>query len=145
MIGPSKRGKRSGGIALPWEQRGEWFRDLLAGPRWKVALLLILLGLSAWGIWRASVREARLRTTRASIAEVRRAVDSFRSDQGRCPRSLEELVDPPRPARGYLRGVPADGWGRRLWVRCPGRNDPGGADVVSAGPSGSFFVDDNVM
>jgi type II secretory pathway pseudopilin PulG len=137
--------RTSRGIALPWEQRGAWMRDLLAGPRWKVALLVVVLGIVAWGIWRASVREAEMRETRAAIAEVRRAIESFRTEVGRCPRSTAELVDPPRPGRRYLREIPPDGWGRQLWVRCPARNDPAGADVISAGPSGSFFVDDNVM
>lgn len=137
--------RRKGGITLPWEQGGAWFRELLAGPRWKVALLIVVLGVAAWGLWRAAAERARLRETRAAIAEVRRAIDSFRTDLGRCPRSVSELVDPPRPRRRYLREVPRDGWGRPLYVKCPGRFDPNGADVVSAGPSGSFFDDDNVM
>jgi hypothetical protein len=29
-------------------------------------------------------------------------------------------------------------------VRCPGAADPETIDVVSAGPSGDFFADDNV-
>jgi hypothetical protein len=28
-------------------------------------------------------------------------------------------------------------------MRCPGLDDPDGADVISAGPSGSLAVDDN--
>jgi hypothetical protein len=44
-----------------------------------------------------------------------------------------------------LRRAPTDGWGRRLFLRCPGRFDPDSVDVVSAGPSGDFFVDDNVL
>lgn len=137
--------KRSRGIALPWERRGAWLRDLFAGPRWKVGLLVLLLCLAGWGVFRASVRQAELRATRASIAETRRAIEAFRSEVGRCPRSVGELIDPPRPGRRYLREAPIDGWGRQLYVRCPGRNDPRGADVISAGPSGSFFLDDNVM
>ncbi len=139
------RSRKGRGISLPWEQRGVWARQVLAGPRWKVALLVLLLLLGAWGVARAAMDQAHLRETRAAIAEVHRAIESFRADLGRCPRSTQELVDPPRPGRGYLREIPTDGWGRRLWVRCPGRDDPAGADVVSAGPSGSFFVDDNVM
>lgn len=137
--------KRKRGITLPWEQRGAWIGELLAGPRWKVALLVVALGAAAWGVWHAAAKQTRLRETHAAIAEVRRAIDSFQTDVGRCPRSVSELVDPPRSGRRYLREVPTDGWGRRLYVKCPGRFDPNGADVVSAGPSGSFFDDDNVM
>src|SRR5688572_32715996 len=49
-----------------WEKRGAWRGELLRGPRSKVALLVVLLGLAAWGIWSMSVREARMRETRRS-------------------------------------------------------------------------------
>ena len=139
------RSKRRREVTLPWERRGAWLRGVLAGPRWKVALLVLALALGAWGIWRASVRQATLRETRAAISEMHRAIDAFRSEVGRCPRSREELLDPPGGARRVIREIPKDGWGRELWMRCPARHDPNGAEVVSAGPSGSFFVDDNVM
>lgn len=139
------RTKRRREVALPWERRGAWLRGVLAGPRWKVALLVLALGLGAWGIWRASARQARLRETRAAISEMHRAVTAFRAEVGRCPRSKAELLDPPRGGRRVLRGIPKDGWGRELWMRCPARNDPGGVEVVSAGPSGDLFEDDNVM
>lgn len=134
--------KRS--LTLPWERRGAWFRGILAGPRWKVALLLIGISGSVWVLWRAADRHSRYRATRAAISEVQRAVREFRNDVGRCPRSTVELLHPPRSGTRYLRDMPDDGWGRQLWVRCPARHDEFGADVVSAGPSGSFFVDDNV-
>jgi len=58
---------------------------------------------------------------------------------------VDELLHPPRSGRRYLRSVPLDGWGRAFWVRCPGRYDPDGADVVSAGPSGTLLADDNLQ
>ena len=81
---------------------------------------------------------ARVRATRAGIAEVQRAVTAFRAEMGRCPRSTTELVHPPRVGARYLLEVPIDGWGRELYVRCPSPHDPNAAEVVSAGPSGSF-------
>ena len=132
------------GISLPWERRGAWLRGILAGPRWKIAVAVFALVLAAGLIWRGADRQARVRETRAVIAEAHRAVASFRADLGRCPRSMTELLHPPRSGRRYLRAAPTDGWGRRLWVRCPSRSDADQADVISAGPSGSFFVDDNV-
>lgn len=137
--------KQKRGIALPWERRGAWLRQLLAGPRWKIAVVLVVLISMAYGLWRSAERRSRERLTHVAIADVQRAITDFRSDVGRCPRSMTELVHPPRSRTRYLREVPRDGWSRQLWVRCPGHDDPDGADVISAGPSGSFFNDDNLQ
>ena len=138
------RQKRRPGLPLPWEQRTAILRELLSGPRWKVALLLVALAGGVGLTWRAADSHSRYRQTRAAIADVHRSVQSFRADVGRCPRTPDELVHPPQTGARYLRELPTDGWGRPLYVRCPAPHDPDGAEVVSAGASGSFFVDDNV-
>ncbi|MDH5490958.1 MAG: type II secretion system protein GspG [Myxococcales bacterium] len=133
-----------GSVTLPWERRGAWARRLLAGPRWKI---LLVLGLLVWGAsatYGFAQARAKERVTLLAIGEVHRAIRKFRSEMGRCPRSMTELVHPPRSRRRYLREAPRDGWGRTLWVRCPGHDDPDAADVISSGPSGSFLVDDNL-
>jgi hypothetical protein len=139
----SKRGSPS--IALPWERRGAWMRELLAGRRWKVLLAMAALALLLYTAFRSAEHRSKVRDTRASITEIKRAIASFRADMGRCPHTIHELMHPPRSGRRYLRHIPIDGWGRAFWVRCPGRYDPEGADVVSAGPSGSFLDDDNLQ
>ena len=138
--------KRSGpSVLLPWERRGVWHGGLGTARRVRGALLLAALsGLSVWGYGVADHR-AKVRTTRAGIAEVQRAVSAFRAEVGRCPRSSVELVHPPKAGAKYLDAIPSDGWGHELYVRCPGRRDPGGAEVISAGPSGSFLEDDNIL
>lgn len=120
-------------------------RQLLAGRRWKV---LLLLGIGAGVLFlvgSSAQRAERVRDTRAASARIKRAISAFRADLGRCPHSLEELVHPPRSGRRYLHEIPVDGWGRPFFVRCPGRYDPEDADVISAGPSGSFLEDDNIQ
>ncbi|HJL18977.1 MAG TPA: type II secretion system protein GspG [Sandaracinaceae bacterium LLY-WYZ-13_1] len=139
----SKRSTRS--IALPWERRGAWIRELLAGRRWKVILGMLLGGVALLIVARSAEQRQRERETRTAIAEIKRSIASFRADMGRCPHTLHELLHPPRSGRRYLRQIPVDGWGHAFWVRCPGRYDPEGADVVSAGPSGNFLVDDNLQ
>ncbi len=134
-----------GGIALPWERRGAWIRQLVSGRRWKVALALGVTAMVLALVARSAEHRQRVVDTRTTIAEIKRGVASFRADMGRCPQSLYELMHPPRSGRRYLRRVPVDGWGRAFWVRCPGRYDPDGVDVISAGPSGSWLVDDNVL
>jgi type II secretory pathway pseudopilin PulG len=138
--------KRTGrGIALPWERRSAWIRELLAGRRWKVLLLGAIVASVLVLVGAFAERRQRVRETRAAIGEIKRAIASFRADMGRCPHSLHELMHPPRSGRRYLRRVPVDGWNQAFWVRCPGRYDPDGADVISAGPSGTFLMDDNLQ
>jgi hypothetical protein len=139
--------RSSGGrsISLPWERRGAWLRELFAGRRWKVLLALSIAAGALLLVARSAEQRGRERESRAAISEIKRSVAAFRNDMGRCPHSLHELMHPPRSGRRYLRQVPVDGWGRAFFVRCPGRYDPEAADVISAGPSGDFLEDDNVM
>ncbi len=106
--------------------------------------LLVGSAVTVWLVYRAADHEEKMRLTRHAILEVHHAIEDFRADVGRCPRSQDELVHPPRSAARYLREIPDDAWGHRIFVRCPAFHDPDGADVISAGPSGDFFVDDNV-
>ena len=139
-----RRGERRS-IALPWERRGAWLRQLLSGQRWKVLLGVFALAMLLLTVGSSAQRRQQERETRAAIAEIKRGISAFRADLGRCPHNLHELMHPPRSGRRYLRDVPLDGWGRAYDVRCPGRYDPNDADVISAGPSGDFLTDDNLM
>lgn len=139
------RRPRTSSIALPWERQGSRLRELITGGRWRWAVAAIAAALALGGIFASVEEREKERRTREVIAETRRAIAQFREDMGRCPHSLRELVHPARAGARYLREEPIDGWGHPLWVRCPGRYDPDGADVVSAGPSGSFLVDDNIQ
>lgn len=139
-----RKRQRGRSISLPWERRGAWIREVLAGRRWKV-ILLSLVGVGALLLvgWSAEQRQ-RERETRSAIAEVKRSIAAFRADMGRCPHTVHELLQRAPHGRRYLRDTPMDGWGNAFWVRCPGRYDPEGADVVSAGPSANFLTDDNL-
>ncbi len=143
MATKRKRTRPRSTLRLPWEQRGG-FRSLLAGPRWKIALASAVLLVVA----SAFARDARARNqrddTRRAVAEMREALETFRARVGRCPVSPNELVHPPRSRVRYLQEVPKDAWGNELHVECPSRTDPDEVAVLSAGPSGSLLVDDNI-
>ena len=79
-----------------------------------------------------------------AIAQLKRALDRFRTEIGRCPTSDMELLHPPTTRARYLSSMPRDGWGRPLAMRCPGYFDED-PEVLSAGPSGSFLTDDNIQ
>jgi hypothetical protein len=140
----SNRSKRRRGVWLPWERRTLGLRRVLGSRRWSAWLVALVLGLMAWKAWKLAEHAERVRVTRTAIAQVQRAVEAFQADTQRCPRSTVELVHSPRAGARYLDEVPLDGWGRPLYVRCPGRIDPERAEVISAGKSGSLWVDDNI-
>jgi hypothetical protein len=132
-------------ILLPWERQNAWLRELVSGQRWRSLLTgLCVVGVLAFA-YRAADHRARVRSTRAAIAEARRAVETFVAEMGRCPRSTVELVHPPKTGAHYLDSVPTDGWGNTLYVRCQGGGGYDIAEVISAGPGGSFLDDDNVF
>ena len=132
-------------IRLPWERESVWLSDLLFGRHWWTLLLSALaIGFIVLA-YRAADERARTRATRAAIAEARRAVAAFVAELGRCPHSTVELLHPPKSGAHYLNELPVDGWGRPLYVRCPGTNSRDVADVISSGPSGSFLEDDHVL
>lgn len=132
-------------ILLPWERRRVWLAELASGRRWRGLLFLALAAGVVVLAYRVADRHGRIRTTRAAIAQVQRAVAAFRAEMERCPRSKTELVHPPRAGAQYLTEIPTDGWGRELLVRCPSPTDPNAAEIISAGPSGSFADDDNIL
>ena len=136
---------RGHNVLLPWERRSARL-GRIALSRY-VALSLgaaLLCGLLTLA-YRAAEERARIRTTRAAIAEARRAVTAFVAELGRCPHSMVELLHPPKAGADYLTEVPLDGWGHKLYIRCPGSRPDEVAEVISAGASGSFLADDHIL
>jgi type II secretory pathway pseudopilin PulG len=142
-MGMTRRGKRDR-ISLPWERRGGRLRGALRNTRWQALLGAVMLVALLVGFARYSERRIRMRNTRVAIAQVKQAIDRFRTDVGRCPKTTTELLHPPLSQKHYLDSMPTDGWGRPLRVRCPGHFEDA-ADVISAGPSGSLLRDDNIQ
>ncbi len=118
-------------IFFPWEGRGGLRRYFAFGrirPAIVAAILLAILGFIV-------VRERRdsgIRQTRATLLDMRHAVDTYIADhEGGCPETLET-------ARLYARvdEPPRDAWGRPLRLVCPS-DEPGLAyELMSDGPDG---------
>lgn len=147
-----KRGPR---LALPWEREDSPFRALLSGRRlWPIFLGVLLFVLVVGAHWLGGLR-ADVRSTRVTLGEVASATRAFVNDIGRCPHNARELVHPPRSGVHYLGEAPVDAWGRAVHLHCAfpmdGQQGAGTAtrrpeiEVTSAGQSGSFFDDDNVL
>lgn len=138
------RRRRKEQVSLPWEQRRSPLRGVLERTRWKALVGLVLLAAFGIGLTKYTQHRIRVRNTEVAIAQVKQAIDRFRADVGRCPRSNTELLHPPLSQKHYLDVMPQDGWGRPLSIRCPGYFEEE-ADVISAGPSGSLLKDDNIQ
>jgi hypothetical protein len=136
--------KRISRLPLPWERRNSPYRALFSGRRFLPIAILAGVGALLLGAYWVGGQRENVRATRATLAEVSEATEAFVRDLGRCPRNVNELVHPPRSGSDYLSEMPTDAWGRGLYVRCEGEHPPR-IEVLSAGPSGSFLNDDNVL
>ncbi len=120
-------------IELPWEGRGPRFGAFGRGGFVRILGAALVVAFVFFVLAREE-RVAGVRATRGRIASVHAQLANFRADHpGMCPQNWTTLV-----STGYLRGVPVDAWGRALRLRCPGRTDPAGMDVVSDGPDGEL-------
>lgn len=136
--------KRLARLPLPWERTKRPLRTPVSGRRLVPLLgVVALVGLSI-ATYVLGDRRADVRATRAMLAEVERATRAFVSDLGRCPEDTSELVHPPKSGLTYLSEAPLDAWGRKPHLRCASGEHPS-IEVLSAGPSGSFLDDDNVL
>lgn len=141
----ARRRQQPSSVRLPWEDR-RGIRRFLERSRLSVVVALAVVGLLGLLVTRAAANRQRRSQTRATIGQVHRAVARFRADMGRCPRNITEMLHPPRGRMTYLHGgEPRDAWGNPILLTCPAPDDPDTEEVVSAGPSGDFLVDDNIQ
>ena len=111
----------------------------------EILVVLVILGLLAALVAPNLIKtgdKGRISTTRAQIANLETALDSFRLDVGRYPNSqegLQALQDRPagvdRWDGPYLKkAVPNDGWGHPFIYKSPGDKSP--FDILSYGADG---------
>jgi hypothetical protein len=113
---------------------------------WPFLGAVVVAGLLFGAHWLGG-RRADVRFTRAILGEVEGAAHAFVGDIGRCPHTAAELVHPPRSGVQYLSEPPVDAWGRAVHLRCVPRGESQSPEIeaTSAGVSGSFLDDDNIL
>ena len=124
-----RRGERR--IVFPWEARGGWLRRIglhrLQPFLAFVAVVSLIVAISV-----RDRRKAGVRRTRATMLELRQALNSYLADhQDECPKSFDDLRN-----YGSVKGVPVDAWGQPFALTCP---DPTGERpyrLMSGGPDG---------
>lgn len=138
--------RRQPPVRLPWERRVSLLSEWIARARWSALFATLLLALVGWVIVSAARDFSRKRQSALVVRATKKAARQFLEDWQRCPRGVHELLKPARiGATPYLSDFPRDGWGRALYLRCPAPGVSDGVEVVSAGPSGSFFRMDNIQ
>lgn len=112
-------------VAPPQPQKGGGGRRRGGFTLVEIMVVVIIIGVLATLVIANVVGQgdkARVKTTRAMLAQIGSQLDIFKLDQNRYPDALEELMVQPSyakdwPQGGYLREQPVDGWGNKLIYR----------------------------
>lgn len=122
----------------------------------ELLLVLVILGILAALVlpkFTGRTEQARLTAAQTQISTFGTALDAFEVDTGSYPRGqdgLNQLVAQPADVTGwrgpYLKGdIPLDPWQHPYVYEYPGRNNPSGYDIRSAGPDGQLGTADDVV
>lgn len=131
------------------------FSSLRAFTLVELLLVLVILGvLAALVLPKFTGRTEQARATAAAtqISTFATALDAYEVDTGSYPRGadgLRQLVSPPSDVtnwRGpYLKSdIPLDPWGHPYLYDYPGKLNPSGYDLRSAGPDGQLGNADDI-
>ena len=122
----------------------------------ELLLVLVILGILAALVlpkFSGRTEQARVTAAQTQISTFGTALDAFEVDNGSYPRGgdgLQMLISAPSGApnwRGpYLKSdIPLDPWGHPYLYECPGKTNPSGYDLRSAGPDGQAGTADDIF
>jgi len=119
-------------ILFPWERRAGLLRKIRIDQVGPVLMVGAAIGLvTVVGVHER--RQSGIRRTRATILNVRGAVDSYMADHdGGCPPAGLDQIG---AGAGGPEGPPRDAWGKPLRLSCPG-SEHTRYDLFSDGPDG---------
>ncbi|HEY4249469.1 MAG TPA: type II secretion system major pseudopilin GspG [Lacunisphaera sp.] len=118
--------------------------------------VLVILGILAALVlpkFTGRTEQARVTAAQTQIATFGTALDAFEVDTGGYPRGsdgLTQLVVQPADVTGwrgpYLKSdIPLDPWNHPYVFEYPGRTNPSGYDLRSAGPDGQLGTADDIV
>jgi general secretion pathway protein G len=121
----------------------------------ELMLVLVILGILAGLVLpKFSGRAEQAKETAAvtEIASFNTALAAYEVDTGSYPREqdgLRALVIQPSDVSGWrgpylLSDIPMDPWGHPYTYQYPGKLNPSGYDIISAGPDGQFGTADDI-
>lgn len=106
----------------------------------EMLIVIIILGLLASLVGPrlfSKVDKARIKTAKVQIAMLSSAIDTYRLDMGKFPKTLDKLrrSEDPKWEGPYLpKDVPLDSWNNPYIYSCPGEHGP--YDIISYGQDG---------
>jgi len=115
-------------------------------------VLVILATLAAIVIPKMAGRsqDAKITAAKSQISSFEMALDAFEVDNGYFPKTgeLDVLVNQPGDAKNwkgpYLKNIPVDPWTNPYTYDYPGKHNPNGYDLMSAGPDQRAGTDDDI-
>jgi general secretion pathway protein G len=121
----------------------------------ELLIVLVILGTLAAIVlpkFTGRTEQARETAAQTQISTFGTALDAYEVDTGRYPSGgdgLVYLLSPPGDVSGwrgpYLKNdIPLDPWGVPYAYEYPGRNNPAGYDLISAGPDGQIGTADDI-
>jgi hypothetical protein len=127
-----KRRTREHRIFFPWEIRGRGLLAWLALGRMRPVVLALTAVVVVVAIATSERRRAGVRQTRATLIDVRRAVDRYIADHdGGCPPDLGAAVE-----YAHVDTTPRDAWGGTFRLICPSSHKDQAYELMSDGPDG---------
>lgn len=122
----------------------------------ELLLVLVILGTLAALVlpkFTGRTEQARITAAQTQIATFGTALDAYEVDTGSYPagqQGLQYLITPPGDVSGwrgpYLKSdIPVDPWGHPYTYEYPGRTNPAGYDLRSAGPDGQPGTSDDIV
>ena len=120
----------------------------------ELMLVVVIIGiLAALVIPKIAGNSDRARRT-AAVADInggiKSALGQYEVDNGNYPKSLQDLVVAPGNAKNWhgpyfdSAKLPVDPWGNPYIYYYPGKHNPSGYDLLSAGPDGKEGTDDDL-
>ena len=120
----------------------------------ELMLVVVIIGiLAALVIPKIAGNSERARVTAAHAdinGGIKSALGQYEVDNGAYPKSLQDLLAAPGNAKNwhgpYLESpkLPTDPWGNPYIYYYPGKHNPSGYDLLSAGPDNKEGTDDDI-
>ena len=118
----------------------------------EILLVVVIIGiLAALVIPKIAGTSERARTTAAQAdinGGIKSALGQYEVDNGFFPRSLQDLLQQPSNVKSwrgpYLDKLPLDPWQNPYIYAYPGKHNPNGFDLSSAGPDGKPGNEDDI-